>query len=101
MKSVVHDQQRGRRRVETTGLQEADRRVPYPAVQRYGMALLATGLAFGLSLLLPEATDETAFLLFLAAIAFNAWYGGVGPAVLTTILGAALGDFFFVEPRYQ
>lgn len=87
--------------METSGFHEVDRRAQYPAWRRYGVGLLATSVAFVLSLMLPEATDETAFLLFLAAVAFSAWYGGVGPAVLATILGAGLGDYFFVQPRYQ
>jgi signal transduction histidine kinase/CheY-like chemotaxis protein len=31
----------------------------------------------------------------------SAWFGGLGPGLLATALGALLGDYFFIEPFYS
>lgn len=41
---------------------------------------------------------ESPFLLFLAAIVGAAWYGGLGPGLVATALGAAASDYFFIRP---
>jgi signal transduction histidine kinase/AmiR/NasT family two-component response regulator len=38
--------------------------------------------------------------MFTLSIVVSAWYGGFGPGLLATGLGAILGVYFFVEPHY-
>ena len=46
----------------------------------------------------PVLKDSGPFLFFAPAVMVSAWYGGFGPGMLATILGAVLGDYFFVGP---
>ena len=70
-----------------------------PAFLRYGVAVLAVALAFALKLLIePLIIQDTPFLLVFAAIMFSAWYGGLGPGLLATVLAALITDYFFLYP---
>ena len=40
------------------------------------------------------------FIPFTAAVAIAAWYGGLRPGIVATILGAVAADSLFVPPRY-
>ncbi|HEY4229444.1 MAG TPA: DUF4118 domain-containing protein, partial [Thermoanaerobaculia bacterium] len=42
--------------------------------------------------------DVAVFLPFTASIMVAAWYGGLGPGLLATVLGAASATYFFVPP---
>src|ERR671920_2512267 len=64
---------------------------------RYGVAVLAVGVALGLKLLLePLITDQSPFLLLAGAVVVGAWFGGLGPGLLATFLGALCADYFFL-----
>lgn len=66
---------------------------------RYGVAVMAVALAFGLKLLVePLILQETPFLLVFAAVMVSAWYGGLGPGLLATVLAALITDYFFLDP---
>jgi K+-sensing histidine kinase KdpD len=66
---------------------------------RYGIAVASIALASGLKLLLdPLMTDPSPFLLLLGAIMIAAWFGGLGPGLLATVLGAMSADFLFLAP---
>jgi K+-sensing histidine kinase KdpD len=68
----------------------------------YAVALLATGLMVLIRLLLdPVLGGSAPLLVFLAAVAISARYGGLGPGLLATALGALSGDFLFLEPRFR
>src|SRR5262249_54643876 len=56
-----------------------------------------------LSLLLAPigGDDSIPGLLFLAAVGLSGWYGGLGPALLTTACGAAALDYFFETPPFR
>src|ERR1700752_3586439 len=64
-------------------------------VVRYGTAVACVALAFALDLWLPVVEDSAA-VLFLAAVALSAYRGGVGPGLLATALSTVLLDYFFV-----
>jgi PAS domain S-box-containing protein len=67
---------------------------------RYGVAALAVGVALGLKLLLdPLITDQSPFLLLAGAVVVGAWFGGLGPGLLATALGALGADYFFLPPE--
>ncbi len=66
----------------------------------YGVALASVGLALGLKLLLdPLTVQDTPFLLTFGAIMVSAWYGGLGPGLLATVLAALIADYFFLHPK--
>jgi signal transduction histidine kinase len=67
---------------------------------RYGVAVLAVGATLGLKLLLdPWITAESPFLLLAGAVVVGAWFGGLGPGLLATLLGALGADYFFLPPE--
>ncbi|WNG41206.1 PAS domain-containing protein [Archangium violaceum] len=72
---------------------------PYrsPLWARYGLALLATGLAFALQWLLWRWLAPTPYFLFLSAIVLSAWLGGHGPGALSTVAALVLTRLFFRE----
>ena len=70
-----------------------------PLLRRYGLALIITGFCTGLVSLFPRLfPGNTPFILFGAATAIAAGYGGIGPGVVATALSAAAADFFAVRP---
>jgi PAS domain S-box-containing protein len=72
------------------------------AIQRYGLAVVSVSLALGLALLLNRFHfRDAAVPLYLFAGALTAWYGGVGPALLSLALSYLTFDYFFVEPLYE
>ncbi|HYY05652.1 MAG TPA: ATP-binding protein [Candidatus Limnocylindria bacterium] len=66
-------------------------------MRRYGAALLATGAAFGASLLLWPVIDPNAFALLCAAVMVSAWYGGLGPGLLSTGLATYAGAYLLAR----
>lgn len=68
----------------------------HPAVRRYGLAVLVTVLAFLLTVLIRPWIEPNVFPLFFVAVMVSAWYGGLGPALLATVLGTAAIFYFFV-----
>src|SRR5918995_446731 len=66
---------------------------------RYGVAVIAVGMAFLVKLLLdPLIVQETPFLLIFGAIMISAWYGGLGPGLLATVAAGLATDYFFLQP---
>ena len=72
---------------------------------RYGMALLAVGLALLVQILLvpwfEASPDASPFLTFFAAVMVAAWFGGLGPGLLATLISAVLSRYFFFFPQYE
>jgi PAS domain S-box-containing protein len=67
---------------------------------RYGVAVLAVGMALLVKLLLdPLITDQSPFLLLAGAVMVGAWFGGLAPGLLATVLGALAADYFFLPPE--
>jgi len=58
---------------------------------RYGIAASVSALALLLSPLLGPLIEPSDFPFFLGAVMFSAWYGGLGPGLLATTLGALAG----------
>jgi K+-sensing histidine kinase KdpD len=70
------------------------------ATLRYAMAILAVTIAFGVRYLVyGELENRVVFTFFVPAAMVAAWYGGLGPGMLATLLGLILGDLFFLPPR--
>jgi two-component system sensor histidine kinase KdpD len=70
------------------------------ALVRYGAAVLASAGSAVLALLLRPYVDVNPFPILLAAVTFTAWYGGMGPGLIATLLGTAILDFLFFAPTF-
>jgi PAS domain S-box-containing protein len=73
-----------------------------PIWRRYGAAVACVVLGcLARETLTPTVgTARLPFVFFYPAIAWAAWYGGLGPAVLATALSVLAADFYFFAPRY-
>jgi len=69
-----------------------------PRVLPYGVAIGASGVALVASGLFEPVLDPSELPLLLGAIMLSAWYGGLGPGILATALGALGGIYFSVAP---
>jgi len=72
-----------------------------PAFLRYGIALASVAAALWLASLLPARADPSHFTLFFAAVMITAWYGGLGPGLLATVLSALSLDYYFLAPIHS
>jgi K+-sensing histidine kinase KdpD len=70
-------------------------------LSRYIFALMTTGLAFVVSVLIYPAIQHIPSVLFFCAVMLSAWYGGVGAGLLTSILSLFTLDYYFINPIYQ
>jgi PAS domain S-box-containing protein len=70
-----------------------------PLLLRYAIAPLLVTLATLVQWALLGG--RTPFVLILPAIMVVAWYGGLGPGLLATALGALEASYFFFEPRFS
>ncbi len=67
--------------------------------RRYGMALAAVLAAWGARAALhPYVPDQVAFTTFYLGVAVAAWVGGVGPALLATVLSLVICASLYVAP---
>jgi len=69
---------------------------------RYAAAVVLSAAAFALALILhdPWATLSP-FFLFYAAVALSSWFGGTGPGLVATALGAFAADFYLLSPVHS
>ncbi len=67
----------------------------------YVVGLLAVGSGLLLTLLLQPLLEPTIFLLFFAAVAVSAWYGGMEAGLLATALSTLAISYFFLEPVFS
>ncbi len=66
---------------------------------RYGLAVLATALALALARVLYPLIQPHYFFLFLLSVALTAWYGGLRPGLLATLLSVFAVNYAFFHPR--
>ena len=70
----------------------------HSSIGRYAVAVVASGLAFAIRIAAdPLIGSASPFLFFTPAVMVAAWFGGIGPAILATVVGAAFGDYFFLR----
>ncbi|MBC6432847.1 PAS domain S-box protein [Nostoc sp. HG1] len=67
----------------------------------YGIALLSVALALGVTLLLKAYLTLTPAALFYVAVMVSAWYGGLVPGLLATVLSTLAINYFFFKPLYS
>ena len=67
---------------------------------RYSFTVLAVAIATAVRLMLDPWLDERfVFATYFFAVFLAAWYGGFGPALLATVLGALCATYFLLPPR--
>ena len=77
---------------------------PYrrPALWRYGVAVGVVLIAFAIRYtVLGDQMNRLVFTFFVPAALIAAWYGGVGPGLVATVLGMVAGDYFFMPPSHS
>jgi two-component system, cell cycle sensor histidine kinase and response regulator CckA len=52
-------------------------------------------------MLAPALGEQLPFITFIIALLFVAWFGGVGPTLFATALGAVLALYLFIQPIYR
>jgi signal transduction histidine kinase len=68
--------------------------------KRYALALTALAAALGLrSLFQPILGGSMHYVSISAATVFAAWYCGLGPAIVSTIIGVVAANVLFVSPN--
>ena len=83
-------------------LRDADRVVsgaPRSRSERYGLALLATSVGVGTTSALLALDAEPIYAPMAGAVLLSAWFGGIGPAALSLVIGWTLALWLLVEPR--
>ena len=64
---------------------------------RYGLAIVSVAVVALLRWLLqPALADAAPLILFVLPIVLAGWYGGIGPALLATVLGTLAGSYLFL-----
>src|SRR6266404_6139924 len=73
-----------------------------PVVWRYAVTLLLVGTTVILAKLLDHYWQSTPFVsLFLCAIMFSAWFGGLRQGLLSTTLLVLAFDYYFLPPTHS
>jgi K+-sensing histidine kinase KdpD len=68
----------------------------------YLVAVVTVGLGTACRLGMdPLLGNHQPFTIYFAAVAITAWYGGFGPALLSTVLAYLAADWFFIPPRFE
>src|SRR5216684_3069704 len=69
---------------------------------RYAVALLATVVALLVRLgLNPFLGDYVPYITLFPAVAFCAWYCGVGPSILSVVLALIGAQYWFIPPIHS
>jgi signal transduction histidine kinase len=75
---------------------------PNSSLRRYGLAVAAAVIALLLrALLTPVLGEHNPYHTMWAAVVFSAWYCGLGPSILTTLLGVAGVWYWFLPPFHS
>lgn len=72
---------------------------PVKAILRYGVAILVTALILLVSFALRQVLEDAVpLVLFVIAVMVSAWYGGLGPGILSSVSSVFLGNYFLMDP---
>src|SRR6476646_5199236 len=70
-------------------------------LRRYSVAAVLTLLALSLALLGERTWGPAAtYSFFLAAVMLSSWVSGLGPGIMSTILGTLAADYFLIPPLH-
>lgn len=67
-------------------------------ILRYSIAVIASLVAMFLTQLLWYFIQPALYPFFLAAVMISSWFGGLGPGLVSTILGAIFSEYLFLPP---
>lgn len=70
-------------------------------LRRYLIAVWSVAAVFALTMFTTRYVAMDISAVYLAAVMFSAWRGGLGAGLLATALSAVLGAFFFFPPAYS
>lgn len=70
-------------------------------MRRYLMGVWSVASVFALTMLATRYVDLNVTPVYLAAVMFSTWRGGLGAGLVATALSAVLGAFFFFPPAYS
>jgi signal transduction histidine kinase len=65
---------------------------------RYGIAVVAVLVAFGVRMMLSPVVGASVSPLFYLAVMIGAWYGGMGPGLLSTVLAGFITAWRIIPP---
>ncbi len=74
---------------------------PFDSLRGYSVAVAASLLAVLLAFVFLPAFERGIFAIFYFAVLVSALRGGLGPALVTTAVGAAANILFLVSPYYN
>ena len=83
------------------GLAEGQTERPPRRLLAYGLAVLASVVALGLSFALNAIVQHSPFALFLGAVMLSAWFGGLGPGLLATAIAGAAINYVLGAPAFS
>jgi len=69
--------------------------------KRYSIAVSSVAGVFGLTMLLTNFVQADVSTLYLTAVMFSAWRGGLGAGLAATVLSVAVTTYFFLRPVYS
>jgi signal transduction histidine kinase len=70
-------------------------------LRRHLVGVWSVGAVFVLTMFATRYVQLDVSAVYLAAVMFSAWRGGLGAGLLATALSAVLGAFFFFPPAYS
>jgi len=69
---------------------------------RYGMAIISSGVMLIVCLFLNQALSGSLPLtLFIIPVVMSAWFGGIGPGLLATLLSGLASEYFLTEEYFS
>lgn len=69
---------------------------------RYSASFLACGIALVIRLLLgPVLDDNLPYITFFAAVAFSAWFCGVGPSIVAIVAAVLAARYWIILPTHS
>jgi signal transduction histidine kinase len=66
-------------------------------IQRYGLVILLTLMALGVTLLVRNISQRNLYMPFVGAVAISAWYGGLNAGIFATGLSIILMNFLIID----
>jgi len=69
---------------------------------RYGIAIVSSGITLFVCLFLNQALGGRLPLTpFMIPVVLSAWFGGLGPGLLATLLSVLASEYFLTKPNFS
>jgi signal transduction histidine kinase len=75
------------------------KKAPRPVYARYLATILSVIAAFSLTWSARSLFENASYSLFLAAVMFSSWYGGLTPGLIAVLFSVLALDFYFAPPH--